>query len=160
VEAGAGSAAMIGLAALLLAASMSTSFTSTTTSMVRGDDEEVATPVMVDLKLELEGRTIEHPGHVAYTGEETVLEMREGDRAHLVAITLDKADGGKLRAKVKYKLGGRQLVAGESTVKPKTWFTVKGKNPKPAVTIRLDLEIKRKDGVDLPPGQDPLDGAK
>lgn len=155
---------MIGLAAVLVAWSATTAATTTTTTSCTSasapTDDEVDTPVMVDLKLELEGRTIEHPGHVATTGEETVLELREGDRAHEVSITLDKADDGKLRARVKYKIGGRQLVAGESTVKPKTWFRIKGKNPRPAVALRLDLEIKRKDGVELPPGQDPLEGAK
>jgi hypothetical protein len=143
---------MLGL--VLAAVAFASTFTST------GDDDDVGTPVMVDLKLELEGRTIEHPGHVAVTGEQTVLEMREGDRKHEIAITLDKADGGKLRTVVTYKLGGKQLVAGESTVKPKQWFKIKGKNPKPAVALRLDLEIKRKDGVELPPGQSPLDGVK
>jgi hypothetical protein len=144
---------MIGLV-LAAAAAFGSAFAST------GDDEEVGTPVMVDLKLELEGRTLEHPGHVAVTGEQTVLEMREGDRKHEVAITLDKADGGKLRTQVVYKLGGKQLVSGQSTVKPKQWFKIKGDKPKPAVAIRLDLEIKRKDGVELPPGQSPLDGVK
>lgn len=119
--------------------------------------EAVADPVLLQTKLVRKGRTLQHPGHMATPGEAVILTFTEGDTEHAVEVLLEQAKGG-YTAEVVYRVGGKEILSGSTKAKKKKWAKVSGKGV--SIAIRVDPEAKRPGELELPDGEDPLDGAK
>lgn len=153
---------LAGLGALALLVG-STAFTPATAnaedpaSPTAVDDEPAVQKMLLQMKIERGGKTLEHPGHMTETGSEIILVLTQGKREHEVSVYLEKAGSG-YKAEVKYKDGGKTVLEEVTVLKNKTWAKVsKGKTK---ISLRVDTDVKRPDQVDLPDGDDPLDGLK
>lgn len=142
------------LSALLLPTS---AFASASTTRAAADEETAAAPVLLQLELERNGRVLRHPGHMATPGEIVILTFSSGDTEHEVELLLEKAKDG-FDVKIIYRVGDKSILEGSVKAKAKRWAKVKQKNI--SVGVRIDPNAKRPDGLELPDGDDPLDGAK
>jgi hypothetical protein len=122
------------------------------------EDEVAATEVLLQMKLERGDKVLRHPGHMMETGSEVTLVLTQGERTHEVAVLLERAADKRFNAKIRYSDGGKAVLSGTTTFGAKQWTTVKSKNGKAKVSIRIDPDAKRVDGVELPDGDAPLDG--
>lgn len=113
--------------------------------------------VFVQLKIKNGAKELKHPGHKMETGEELVLVLTEGKKKHEVMVYVESADSG-YKVEVVYKAGGKERVKAESAIKGKTWVEFKSDDGKSLVSLRVNPGNKRADGVDMPDGNDPLDG--
>jgi hypothetical protein len=115
--------------------------------------------VLVKLKLQHGGKTHEHPGYMAVTGEETILELTAGEHTYEVSIQLEKRDG-KWHLAVVFTADGTEVVSGKNAAaKPGSWIDFK-KGKDTVVSLHFDPSAGRKDEVEMPGGKGPLDGAK
>jgi hypothetical protein len=121
------------------------------------DDEPAVQRMLIQLKLEHGGKTLTHPGHMTETGSEIILVLTQGKHKHEVSVYLEKKGKG-FKAEVKYSTGGKVVLEEVTTLKDKTWGSVhKGKTK---ISLRVDTSAKRPDELDLPDGDNPLDGLK
>mgnify|MGYP007011858373 CR=1 FL=1 len=142
------------ISALLLPVS---TFASSSVGSTDASDEAVSEPVLLQVELERDGRTIRHPGHMATPGETAVLTFSIGDVDHDVEVLLVKAADG-FDAKIVYRVGEKSVLQGSVKAKGKRWAKVKQK--KVAIGVRVDPDAKRVDELAMPDSDDPLDGAK
>lgn len=121
------------------------------------EDEPAVERMLLQMKLERGGKTLEHPGHMTETGSELILVLTQGKREHEIAVYLEKTKGG-YKAEVKYKDGGKIVLEEVTVLKNKKWGQVsKGKTK---ISLRIDTSAKRPDELELPDGENPLDGLK
>ena len=115
--------------------------------------------VLIKLELTHAGKTHEHPGYVAVLGEETILELTQGEHTYEVSIQLAKVEG-KWALAVVFTADGTEIVSGKNAAaKPKSWVRFK-KGDGSVVSLWFDPSASRKDEVKMPGGKGPLDGAK
>ncbi len=117
-----------------------------------------AEKVFVQLKIKNGSKELKHPGHKMETGEELVLVLTEGKKKHEVMVYVESADGGGYKVEVVYKAAGKERVKAESSVKGKTWVEFKSDDGKSLVSLRVNPGNKRAEGLDMPDGDNPLDG--
>ena len=120
---------------------------------------EAGESVFVKMKIKRGGKTLKHPGIRMETGEEAVLELRQGDKKHEVMIYVEAAESG-YKVETKYSTGGKQVLSGETTLAAKKWGEFKSGDGKIVVSVQVDPSAGRTDKVELPGGRDPLDGLK
>jgi hypothetical protein len=128
---------------------------STAPTVAAAEDETESSPVFVQVELERDGRAIRHPGHLATTGETTILTFTIGDVDHDVEVLVEK-DKEAFDVKITYRVGSKSVLEGKVKAKSKRWAKVKQK--KVSVGVRIDPEAKRGDQLDIPDSNDPLDG--
>jgi hypothetical protein len=121
------------------------------------NDEPAVQRVLLKMKIKRGKKTLVHPGHMTETGSEIILVLTEGKREHEVSVYLEK-DGKGFKAEVKYKDGGKMVLEQTTTLQDKKWGELSKGSAK--VQLRVDSSAKRPDEVDLPDGDDPLDGLK
>ncbi len=126
-------------------------------SHATGEDEAPGQTVLLQLKLQRNGKTLKHPGHMAETGEESILVLKVGDRTHEVAVLLEKS-GEAFTAEVAYTDNGKKVLEGKKKAAAKAWIAFKSNDGKTVVSIRVDPDAKRPDEVEVPDGNNPLDG--
>lgn len=112
---------------------------------------------LLSLKVKRGDKTLKHPGHIMIKDEQVVLSLKQGDRVHEVTVFVEPTQGG-FKFEVAYTDNGALVLSGETTAKPKQWVKIKSDSGKAWVELQLDPEKKRKDGVDIPDGNNPLDG--
>jgi hypothetical protein len=112
---------------------------------------------LLSVKIKRGDKTLKHPGHIMIRDEQVVLSLKQGDRVHEVTVFVEPTDAG-FKFEVAYTDNGALVLSGELTAKPKQWVKIKNDNGKTWVQLQLDPEKKRKDGVDIPDGNNPLDG--
>lgn len=121
------------------------------------EDEPAVMPMLLKLKIDRQGKTLEHPGHMTETGSEITLVLTQGKRKHEVTVYLEKAGKG-FKAEVKYKDGDKLVLEDVTTLENKKWGSVaKGKTK---VSLQVDTTVKRPGNIDMPDGDSPLDGLK
>ncbi len=116
-----------------------------------------AEKVFIQLKIEVGGKTLEHPGHKMETGEELVLVLNEGKKKHEAVVYVESADDG-YSVEVTYKSGGKQKLKGTKSAKRKAWVSFESEDKKAKVSVKVNPGHKRVDDVKIPDGDDPLDG--
>jgi hypothetical protein len=132
--------------------------------LVEAPDEPIAARQMEDdalgllsLKVKRGDKTLKHPGHIMVAGEQVVLSLKQGDHVHEVTVFVEKTEGG-FKYEVVYAVNNSIVLEGQATGKAKQWVKVKSDSGNSWVELSLDPEKKRKDGVDMPGGNNPLDG--
>ncbi len=116
-----------------------------------------AEQVFIQLKIEVGGKTLKHPGHKMETGEELVLVLNEGKTKHEAVVYVESADEG-YSVEVTYRAGGEQKLKGTKPAKRKAWVSFESDDEKAKVSVKVNPGNKRVDGVKIPDGNDPLDG--
>jgi hypothetical protein len=112
---------------------------------------------LLSLKVKRSDKVMKHPGHILQSGEETTLVLKQGDRVHEVTVYVERVEGG-FKFEVAYTDNGSLIISGEKVGKAKEWVKLTSGNGKSWVQLQLDPSKKRPDGVDMPDGNDPLDG--
>jgi hypothetical protein len=121
------------------------------------DEEADASPVLLQIELERDGRAIRHPGHMATPGEAVILTFTIGEVDHDVEVLIEKGKDA-FDVEIAYRVGDKSVLQGKVKAKGKRWAKVKQK--KVAVGVRIDPDAKRPDQLDVPDTDDPLAGAK
>lgn len=116
----------------------------------------VAERVFVQLKIETGGKTLKHPGHKMETGEELVLVLTQGKTKHETVIYVESADDG-FSVEVTYSAGGKQKLKATKAAKD-GWVTFQSDDKKSKVSVKVSAGNKRAKDLDMPDGDDPLDG--
>lgn len=147
------------LAQLVIAASLGLGLPSLATPSTPVAAAEAGESIFVKMKIKRGSKTMKHPGIRMETGEEAVLELRQGDKKHEVTIYVEAADSG-YKVETKYTAGGKAVLSGESKLQAKKWAEFKSADGKTAVSIQVDPSAGHTDKVELPGGRDPLDGLK
>lgn len=119
----------------------------------------VAEQLFVKLKIETGGKTLKHPGHKMETGEELVLVLEEGKKKHEAVVYVESTDGG-FSVELTYSAGGKQQL--KATKKGKAGSPLVFESDDGKTTVKVDITAggKRKDGIDIGDGDNPLDGLK
>ncbi len=113
--------------------------------------------VFVKLKIETEGKTLEHPGHKMETGEELVLVLTEGKTKHEAVVYVESSEGG-YSVEVTYSSGGKQHLKATKSAKGAAWITFQSDDKKSKVSVKVNPGSKREDNIDVGGGDNPLDG--
>lgn len=121
-------------------------------------DDEVGDKVLLKTKIKRSGKKeIRHPGQMTETGSEMIFVLKQGDHTHEIGILLE-GGGAKYSADVIYKYDGKKVLEGKKTVGKKKWVSIKSGDGKTVVSVFVDPEAGRPDEVELPGGDNPLDG--
>ncbi len=112
---------------------------------------------LLSLKLKRGDKTLKHPGHIMVPDEQVVLVLKQGDTKHEITVFVEKVDGG-YKFEVAATTNGALFLEGEVTGKAKQWVKVKSDSGNSWVELHIDPDKKRRDGVDMPGGNNPLDG--
>lgn len=116
-----------------------------------------ADSLFVKLQIETDGKKLEHPGHKMESGEELVLVLNEGKKKHEAVVFIEATDGG-FTVEVTYSTGGSEKLKGSQTAKADSWVTFKSDDGKSKVKVLVQSGAKRKDGIKIDGGDNPLDG--
>ena len=116
-----------------------------------------ADSLFVKLKIENDGKKLQHPGHKMESGEELVLVLNEGKKKHEAVVYVEATDAG-FSVEVTYSAGGTEKLKGTQTAKADSWITFKSEDGKSKVQVFVQAGGKRKDGIKIDGGDNPLDG--
>ena len=142
----------VAFAALLVApvAAASTSTQSAPTPAAAADS------LFVKLEIETGGKTLKHPGHKMEAGEELVLVLKEGKKKHEAVVYVEAADEG-FSVELTYSAGGNEKLKETKSAKADSWVTFKSADGS-KVKVFVQAGAKRKDGIKIGDGDNPLDG--
>lgn len=116
-----------------------------------------AETLFVQLKIQTNGKTLKHPGHKMETGEELVLVLKEGKKKHEAVVYVESTDAG-FDVELTYTAGGTQKLKATKAGKDDSWLTFETKDGSAKVHVKVKAGNKRKDGIDVGGGDNPLDG--
>lgn len=116
-----------------------------------------AEKLFVQLKIQTNGKTLKHPGHKMETGEELVLVLNEGKKKHEAVVYVEATDAG-FDVELTYTAGGSQKLKATKAAKDDSWLTFESKDGEAKVHVKVKAGNKRKDGIDIGGGDNPLDG--
>lgn len=116
-----------------------------------------ADALFVKVKIETGGKTLKHPGHKMEPGEELVLVLNEGKKKHETVVYVEATDDG-YSVEVTYSTGGSEKLKGTQPAKADSWVTFKSEDGKSKVMVFVQAGGKRKDGIKIDGGDNPLDG--
>jgi hypothetical protein len=123
-----------------------------------GEEDENADKLgMLNLKLKRGEKTLKHPGTIIKRDEEAVLTFKDGKRVHEVTVFVVSTDEG-FKFEVAYTDNGALVLSGETNAKAKQWVKLKSDSGNSWIELQLDPQKKKRDGIDIPDGNNPLDG--
>jgi hypothetical protein len=153
---------MRSLVALTLALAFTPGF-SAASSLTEFVGDEIEESAFVKVKIEEAGKTIDHPGFRVTDGETALFDIEEGGRKHRVEVVLT-LKGDRHTSSVTYSRGGTRKVAGDLAGPTGQWTTIASADGKIKVSLFVDptgqSDETRRDKIEGPGGDDPLDGLK
>lgn len=121
------------------------------------EQAEAEEKLFIQIQIKNGKKTLKHPGSKMETGEEVTLVLNEGKTKHEVMVFVGAAESG-YDVEVVYTAGGKKRVEAKESVKGKGRTKFKSADGKSVVTLTIKGGKERAEGVDLPDGDDPLDG--
>ena len=121
-------------------------------------DDEAGDKVLLKTKIKRSGKKeIRHPGQMTETGTEMIFVLKQGEHTHEIGVLLE-GGGKRFSADVIYRYDGRKVLQGKKDITKKKWVGIKSGDGKTIVSVFVDPDAGRPDQVDLPDGENPLDG--
>jgi hypothetical protein len=120
-------------------------------------EEESEKLGLLSLKVKRGDKTLKHPGTVIKRDEEAVFTLKDGERVHEVTVFV-APEGESFKIEVAYSDNQALVLSGEITAKAKQWVKIKSDSGNSWVELQLDPQKKKRDGIEIPDGNNPLDG--
>jgi hypothetical protein len=123
------------------------------------EETAVSRKALLKLKLERNGKTIEHPGHMVELGEGVIIVMSKGGHEHEIDFLYDTAESG-FALKVTVRDNGREVLRKDATAEKQQWIELESGDGKTVLSLFLDPDAGRADEVEVVGGDDPLGGVE
>jgi hypothetical protein len=121
-------------------------------------DDEVVDLALVQLRITRNKKKTLAYAHMAEIGAEAIFTINDQGKRHQVAVLFDKAGERTFDVKLTYKAGGRKILSGSKQAAAKSWATFSTKKGNTVVSVLIDPDAKRADGLDIVETEDPIEG--
>lgn len=144
---------------LALAAPFAPPSASTADAATNDGDEPQIERALVKVKIARGDKKPLTSQHMVDAGVDAVFTHNDEGKRHEVSV-LFEGKGDKLKVVFGYKKNGRKLITETRTGKPRSWMSFKAKGKvKAKVSVFIDPDAKRADGVGITETEDPIEGA-